>query len=206
MRHEQVLPADGVDRCDPPVGQEQAPLQRWQGGVDGAELQLDEPLDVEGVGDAGDVAGPFHHRHRFVDLAAGDGRLPQQGGDVGAPGECHGDGAQIAQGSVDLLGGVEAGERPRQVAGPPERVSSLAERVADAEGVAQRGEPGDGVVEQREREIGPAAEALGEGGGHGQVPARLGGADEPAQQHGVLGDGERHGSAVVDDPGHASRW
>ena len=49
---------------------------------------------------------------------------------------------------------------------------------------------------------GPAAEALGEGGGHGQVPARLGGADEPAQQHGVLGDGERHGPAVVDDPGH----
>ena len=63
-------------------------------------------------------------------------------------------------------------------------------------------EPGDGVVEQRERELRPAAEALGEGGGHGQVPARLGGADAPAQQHGVLGDGEGHGSAVVDDPGH----
>ena len=107
---------------------------------------------------------------------------------------------------MDLLGGVEAGERPRQVAGPPQRVSALAERVADAERVAHRGEPGDGVVEQREREIRPAAETLGEGGGHGQVPARLGGADAPAQQHGVLGDGEWHGAAVVDDPRHASTW
>ena len=107
---------------------------------------------------------------------------------------------------MDLLGGVEAGERPRQVACPPERVSSLAERVADAEGVAHRGEPGDGVVEQREREIRPAAEALGEGGGHGQVPARLGGADEPAQQHGVLGDGEGHGVRDRRRSRTRSRW
>ena len=127
---------------------------------------------------------------------------PEQGGDVGPSGECHGDGAQIAQGSVDLFSGVEGGERSRQVACPPERVSPLAERVAGAEGVAHGVEPGDGVVEQREREIRPAAEALGEGGGHGQVPAGLGGADESAQQHRVLGDGEWHGPAVVDDPRH----
>jgi hypothetical protein len=185
-----------------PVGQQQGPLQRWQRGGDGAELQLDKPLGVEGVGDAGDVTGPFHHRHRFLDVAAGDGRLPQQGGDVGPPSDCHGDGAQIAQGPVHLLSGIEAGKRPRQVACPPQRVPALAERVADAEAVTQRREPGDGVVEQRERQIRAAADALGEGGGHGQVPARLGRAHPPAQQHRVLGDRERHGPAVVDDPRH----
>ena len=204
--HEQVLPADGVDRCDPPVGQEQGPLERWNGGVDGAQLQLDERVDVEGVGDAGDVAGPFHHRHRFVDMAASDGRLPQEGGDVGTPGDRHRDGAQIAQGSVDLLGGIETGQGLRQVAGPPEGVSALAECVAEAEGVAQGGEPGDGIIEQCEREIGPTAEPLGECGGHGQVPARLGGAHDPAQEHGLLGDGARHGSAIVDDRAHGQAW
>jgi hypothetical protein len=54
---------------------------------------------------------------------------PEQGGHVGTPGEGHGDRAQIAQGSVDLLGGIEGGARSGPVARPPQRVSSLAERV-----------------------------------------------------------------------------
>ena len=95
---------------------------------------------------------------------------PQEGGDVGTPGDCHRDGAQIAQGSVDLLGGVETGQGLRQVAGPPQGVSALAECVSEAEGVAQGGEPGDRIIEQCEREIGPTAESLGECGRHGQVP------------------------------------